>query len=998
MERKGFNPSTRLSRLASVVLLALLLLAGVQPLAAQRLDPGPASGSPDQEYAPGQLLVRFRTPATGRRAVEMLAAQGISRLRRIEALDVDVLRLPPELPVEEAVAVFDQMPEVEYAEPNYILRVAATPQAEVEGVWNLQQIQAPAAWDLIGDRPPVLLAVVDTGVDRTHSDLANNIWANPGEVPGNGLDDDGNGYVDDTWGWDFYNGDNDPDDDFMHGTAVSSLAAGVQDGAGVAGVCPWCQIVSVKVLGSTGSGTLDMVAQGIVYAADLGARVINLSLGAPAGSLTLENAVDEAWSKGALVVAAAGNDGAEILFYPAAYANAMAIAATNDQDRRACLSNYGQGFISVAAPGEAIQTAIPNQGYGTYSGTSLAAPHVSALAGLLFSHEPGLSHADARARIESTVEDLGPVGTDAFYGTGRINAVRAVTNDTTPTTPPPGLYTDDPSATGYAHARKLARDPAGTLHWVWHGREGGQYQVLYATSVDNGTNWTEPEVVFASTHETYHPALALGEDRLYVAFPSKHDSAEYRTLFTWKPLSGGSWQPSPLPLLGGAYDAVRPALHVDDSGRLHVMASSLDDKEYIYYTSSSQGGAAGSWSPVRQIDVGYASRYASLHANGDRVYVAGRTVEFTLLGLLPRYRLFTVRSTDGGATWDDLTELEVYDGWLSGEYGVSLAGVGDRLYLAYEHSGNIYVRDSHDGASWSSPYSLGAGAWPSLTQTPDGQAWVLWVRDPNLVLRHYTGAVWGPEIALGAGSYPNLKLGAGSDLVEWVATQGGCAPLVRAYGSRAVDANSPPVAVFSYECDGLTCAFDAANSDDPDGTLTSYQWAFGDDSTGNGVTASHAYLGSGTYTVTLTVTDNDGATGTDSQDVSVGPGTMHVGDLDGDRSKGSDQWDAQVTVTIHDGDEKLVPGATVHGTWSGGITGGDTCVTAASGQCQMARTGILAEGASVVFTVEAVSHATLSYDPAANHDTDGDSNGTTITIHSPAKHEVYLPLVVRSVP
>jgi hypothetical protein len=314
----------------------------------------------------------------------------------------------------------------------------------------------------------------------------------------------------------------------------------------------------------------------------------------------------------------------------------MAVAATNEQDRRACLSNYGEGFITVAAPGEAIETAIPNQGYGTYSGTSLAAPHVSGLAGLLFSHEPSLSHADARTRIESTTDDLGPMGTDAYYGTGRINAYRAVMGDTTPTTPPAGLYTDDLTTTGYASARKLARDPTGILHWVWHSREGGQYQVQYATSSDGGANWSAPEVVFASGDETYHPALALGEDRVYVVFPSKDDSVAYRTLFTWKPLSGGSWPSSPLPLMGGAYDAVRPDLYVDELGVLHVVASSLDNAPYVYYRASSQGGAAGSWSPVRQIDVGYDSRYADVHASGDRVYVAGRTVEFTFAGLLPR--------------------------------------------------------------------------------------------------------------------------------------------------------------------------------------------------------------------------------------------------------------------------------------------------------------------------------------------------------------------------
>ncbi|MEJ2736734.1 MAG: S8 family serine peptidase [Anaerolineae bacterium] len=1093
MEHKPSTSSKNLSRLARLVLMVLLVLTGVQPLAAQTLDPGVGSDAPGQAFAPGQLLVRFRSWVPDRRSSAMLAAQGTSPLRRIEALDVDVLRLPPDLPVEEAAAVFARMPEVEFAEPNYILQAVAAPAAEVEDQWGLQMIQAPPAWDLIETPDPVLLAVVDTGVDRTHSDLAGNIWANPGEVPDNGLDDDENGFVDDTWGWDFVNGDNDPLDDMMHGTAVSSLAAGVQDGAGVAGVCPWCQIVAVKVLNSAGSGTLDMVAEGIIYAADLGAQVINLSLGAAAGSQTLESAVDEAWDKGALVVAAAGNDGTEVLFYPAAYDNAMAIAATNDQDRRACLSNYGEGFISVAAPGEAIETAIPGQGYGTYSGTSLAAPHVVGLAGLLLSQEPGLSNAEIRTRIENTVEDLAPVGTDAYYGAGRINAYRAVTGDDTPTTPPSGLFNSDPSATGYAHARKLARDPSGTLHWVWHSREGGQYRVLYATSDDDGATWTEPELVFASTAETYHPALALGGDKVYVAFPSREGSATYRTFFTWKPLSGGTWPSMPLPLMGEGYDAVRPDLAVDEEGVLHLVSASLDNAPTIYYASSTGEGAEGSWSPVRQIDVGYPSRYASVYANAGQITIAGRTVEFIFYGLLPRYRLFTVRSTNGGATWGDLTELEVHDGLFSGEYGVSLAGVGEQLYLGYEHNGGIYFRRSQDGANWSPPDSLGAGAWPSITQAPDGQAWMLWARDPNLVLRHYVGTAWDPEETLGEGSYPNLKLGTGGGLLEWVAAQGGCAPIRLGYGSRVLGANAAPsandvnegtaedtpapwtpdvddpngdplicsadavsahggavtvagdcssgtyepppewsgsdsfaytacdpgglcdsgtvtyqvtpvndapVASFSHSCTALDCAFDAATSYDPDGAVIGYHWDFGDGQPGNGVAISHTYGLTGTYTVVLTVTDDGGATDTSSKEVLIEPGSMHVGDLDGDRSLVHDQWDVQITVTIHDEGENLVPGATVHGTWSGGFTASGTCISDASGQCQIARTGIQPQSTSAVFTVDSVDHAALLYDPGANHDPDGDSNGTSIivSLEPPTISKLYLPLVLRSAP
>jgi hypothetical protein len=250
-----------------------------------------ASVSPGQEFAPDQILVRFRPSVAAGRADQILAERGLSRMRRITPLDVHVLRLPPGLSVERAVEIFGRLPEVEFAEPNYILHALA-PAGEVIDEfdqWGLSRIQAPDAWGVIGENPPpVLLATVDTGIDRTHSDLAANIWENTGETAGNGIDDDGNGYVDDTWGWDFQNGDNDPYDDNKHGTLVSSVAAGVQDGSGVAGVCPWCQLMAVKVLGSDGSGTLDTVADGIIYAADSGARVINLSLGGERGGLRLE--------------------------------------------------------------------------------------------------------------------------------------------------------------------------------------------------------------------------------------------------------------------------------------------------------------------------------------------------------------------------------------------------------------------------------------------------------------------------------------------------------------------------------------------------------------------------------------------------------------------------------------------------------------------------------------------------------------------------------------
>ncbi len=995
--------------------------------------------------------------------------------------------------MQQAVNRFGGYREVEYAEPNYILYALQVDDPGLSNQWAPQKIDAPSAWAITTGDPAVIIAVVDSGVDYRHSELAPNIWVNSGEVADNGLDDDGNGYIDDVKGWDFINGDADPFDDYRHGTHVAGSAAAVENEnpEGLVGICPSCTLMPVKVLDAGGSGPLDVVANGITYAADNGARVINLSLGATVGSATLEQAVNYAWGQGAVVVAGAGNNGAEMLFYPAAYANAIAVASTNADDYHSCFSNYGSGFIDVAAPGESIYSTLPqdelgNDTYGMGFGTSMSTPHVSGLAGLLFSQLLTRTNTVVRNLIESTTVDLGPSGTDAYFGTGRINAARALAGETTPTTPPTGLFSNFQTASGYAHARKLARDDEGTLHLAWHAQEGSEYRVLHATSTDGGDTWSTAQVVFGSTAETYHPGLAVDGTNVYIAFPSKDGAEGYRTFFTSKPLSGGSWS-TPVPLTDSAYDAVRPDIFVDPSnGRLHIVASSLEDAAHMYYTASSDGGQ--SWGAVRWVDpttptTASNTRYATVHANGDNIYIAARTVAQSLFTV---YYLHTVRSTDGGETWFDQTKISSYTALLSGEYGVSLAGIGDRLYMAYEVGGNQYFR-RFDGTGWSDYLQLeSSGRWPSITQADDGQAWMIWENAGSLLMRHYTGSVWEPaETVLEAGGllkgyYPNLKLGTSGGLVEWVATACNGAPyrlmvdsrptgadappfvsiedpvegqtvsatysvLVSASDDNAVskvelridagaylditsnfdsghyfydwdttvydngghtlqaratddaaqsteseivavtvDNNQPPAATFTCSCTALTCDFDASGSSDPDGALESYNWSFGDGNTGSGATTSHTYAVAGSYTIVLTVTDDDGATDDDVQDITVTePATMHVGDLDGTKASVRNKWTATVTISVHDSSHSLVSGATVIGVWSDGATGTSECTTDGSGQCDVSKEGIPKKVSSVVFTVSNVTHATLSYQSADNHDPDGDSDGTAITVPPP---------------
>jgi PKD repeat protein len=194
--------------------------------------------------------------------------------------------------------------------------------------------------------------------------------------------------------------------------------------------------------------------------------------------------------------------------------------------------------------------------------------------------------------------------------------------------------------------------------------------------------------------------------------------------------------------------------------------------------------------------------------------------------------------------------------------------------------------------------------------------------------------------------------------------------------------NEAPVATFTYDCTGLDCAFDATGSYDPDGSIVSYDWIFGDGATDNGAVVSHAYVLAGTYTVTLTVTDDGGAFGIHSQQVTVSEGTqtMHLGDLDGSVRAWKNFWRATVTITVHDASHNPVANATVAGSWDSGGT--DFCVTNDTGQCSIT-SDKLDHGVGVTFTVNDVTHATLSYDPAGNHDPDGDSDGTIIPIDAP---------------
>jgi len=286
--------------------------------------------------------------------------------------------------------------------------------ADLGGIfWGLDRLGAPEAWSAGYTGSGITVAVIDTGVDYTHSDLDGNIWINSGEIDGNGVDDDGNGFIDDVRGWNFDANTNNVMDDNSHGTHVAGTIAGENNGTGITGVAYNAKIMAVKVLSGSGSGTLRSVANGIRYAANNGAKVINLSLGG-GGSAELLDAVSYATSRGAVVVMAAGNEAAASPSYPGAYSQyyGLTVGAVDSSGNLASFSNRaGATTVDyVTAAGVNVYSSVPGNGYASYSGTSMATPHIAGAMALLqqanIQNNKGVSVADLETLLTSTASNL----------------------------------------------------------------------------------------------------------------------------------------------------------------------------------------------------------------------------------------------------------------------------------------------------------------------------------------------------------------------------------------------------------------------------------------------------------------------------------------------------------------------------------------------------------------------------------------------------------------
>ncbi len=405
----------------------------ITPTATLPLDTPTPSATPtsvpvdvQSPHAVGEIIVQMESGSgSGIDAIleSLPVSVQIKRDESIPELNVVVLEVAP-ADLQQALAELQDHPDVAFAEPNYLARAAYIPNDPgFSQQSNLAFIQVPMAWDLITSAQEVTVAVIDTGVDISHPDLLANLWQNAAEASGlSGVDDDGNGYVDDVWGWNMVAGNNDVSDDHGHGTHLAGVIAAVSDnGAGVAGIAPNARILTVKALDASGFGTYAQVAEAIIYATDQGARVINLGFGGAGNSQILEDAVNYALGRGVIVVAAAGNTGADAPVYPAAYPGVIAVGAVDNGLTWAVFSSFGSG-TALTAPGINIYSTWPGGNYSQMSGTSVSSAEVSGVAALLAGQSQFSNSIFVRDALVKTALNLGTSGWDPFYGFGLVHA------------------------------------------------------------------------------------------------------------------------------------------------------------------------------------------------------------------------------------------------------------------------------------------------------------------------------------------------------------------------------------------------------------------------------------------------------------------------------------------------------------------------------------------------------------------------------------------------
>lgn len=364
----------------------------------------------DLQFVPGRILVKPRPKVSEKDFAARLQAHGAIHIKTLQHINVRLLRVD-ESRAEAMLSALRHDPGIEYAERDGLASAVFVPNDPyvLSGQsWHLARIQAQQAWDYTFGSSNVIVAILDSGINAAHPDLAGRV------LPG----------------YDFVGNDADTSDSLGHGTAVAGVVGSdANNGIGAAGVAFGCKLLPVKVVDTTGFASYSAIAEGLRYATDQGAKVVNMSIAGSSPSSTLQDAINYAWSNNVVVVAAAGNNANSNPEYPAACDNVVAVSATEPDDTLASFSSYGNS-IALAAPGDGVWTTDtdPANPYAAWRGTSFASPVVAGVAALVISANSTLSNTQIVSLLEQTADDIGPAGYDQWFGYGRVNAFRAVTS------------------------------------------------------------------------------------------------------------------------------------------------------------------------------------------------------------------------------------------------------------------------------------------------------------------------------------------------------------------------------------------------------------------------------------------------------------------------------------------------------------------------------------------------------------------------------------------
>jgi subtilisin family serine protease len=417
-------------------------------------------------YNPNAIFVKFDSAKSEAYRANVRALVGDGWLEKYTIIpDVELIHVRGSIP--EAIARV--RPYVVYAEPDYVQHALNTPNDTSFNLeWGMNNtgqtvngdpgtagadIRAPLAWNVFTGDPNFIVADIDTGIQYSHPDLSANAWTNPGETPGNGIDDDGDGFIDDIHGWDFYANDNDPNDENGHGTHTSgTVGARGNNGLGVTGVNWQCKLMGLRFLSPGGSGVSSGAVSCVQFCVLKNVKVSNNSWGGGPFDQSLHDAIQNAASIGHLFVCAAGNNGINIdssPFYPASFnlPNQIVVASTNNDDGKSSFSNYGINTVALGAPGENVYSTWFGSSYQYDSGTSMATPHVAGAVALVWGLNPSFTYQQVKYRIVSTVRPINSLAGLTVSG-GILNLAEAVApGSTMPGTPFCGGAVGDPTVT-----------------------------------------------------------------------------------------------------------------------------------------------------------------------------------------------------------------------------------------------------------------------------------------------------------------------------------------------------------------------------------------------------------------------------------------------------------------------------------------------------------------------------------------------------------------------